>query len=464
MKKMLFSARLAGQAVFLAVASCGSSVVIQDPPSPSWLLEGVDGTARQVEQLPPSGSFAANLASVLELAGARPFEIAIARAEAQAQIAAEGEARSRFLPSLRPRAGYFRHEGFIQETGGDFLDVNKQNTTLGSSATLELNPFDAWYRSLAEARRSEASRHGVFSAQQESIQTAIQLYYELLEAHSAIAIAEEAVTHGKEFVAVEEARKKQGVGLEAHVLRAKAHLATSEGELARRKAQLSQASADLSAHLRLPEAVMIVAEEQALVAFDLTGLDGTAKDMFLKALKQRPDLKRAHALVAAAQVDKDRAAYAWILPKLRADSSFDGFGPTVSSQRGRENYSLGLEWELNFGLPFRNQQARAKLQKSQLELEALRIQIRAQILKARARRGAAGTRLAAARREVVASEEARRLVSERHKGGRALLVEVLDAQLANTRSKNGLVAMIAEYNQAQLELKLAMGSSAGKGR
>lgn len=63
----------------------------------------------------------------LQLAGAQNLDVEFAR---QRLIEAEGayaSERLRFFPTLAPGIGYRRHDGRIQDTGGDILDVSKQS-------------------------------------------------------------------------------------------------------------------------------------------------------------------------------------------------------------------------------------------------------------------------------------------------------------------------------------------------
>jgi hypothetical protein len=97
-----------------------------------------------------------DLATVLRLAGSGAEDIDLARAAAmEAANLAEAE-QARALPFLAPRVGFFRHEGLTQDTGGAFLDVDKQNAFAGTGVAVVLQPSDAIYRSLAVwAERTE---------------------------------------------------------------------------------------------------------------------------------------------------------------------------------------------------------------------------------------------------------------------------------------------------------------------
>src|SRR5207244_3425694 len=97
-----------------------------------------------------------DLPAALRLAGERANRIALVRARLDEADAAVTTAAGRLLPSLSAGGLFSRHEGRIQDTSGNFLDVDRQRLFLGTTAEVALDPAGGIYALLAARQRARA--------------------------------------------------------------------------------------------------------------------------------------------------------------------------------------------------------------------------------------------------------------------------------------------------------------------
>ena len=143
----------------LLPASCAAPP-LEPMASVSWVPEEIsveDLVAEGAGQQAEAGQrFPLDLRTLLKLAGDKTLAVQMARTQAQAAAAEESRAFSKWLPTLRPRLSFYRHEGEIQDTGGAFFGVDKQNAFGGGAVDLSLDLADAYYQNISTAQRKRA--------------------------------------------------------------------------------------------------------------------------------------------------------------------------------------------------------------------------------------------------------------------------------------------------------------------
>jgi len=421
--------------------------------------------ARQVmaaEALPvlperPDGPVSIDLATVLSLAGSSSLEIELARSSAREAAHTASAQAAKALPSFEPRIGYFNHQGQTQATAGGFLDVDKQNMSGGAGLTLVLNPGEAFFAAEAARRRADTADAIYRASVDATLRRAADAYFGLAVAEARLAISTDDVKAAEELARVERDRFEAGTGLEAAVSRATARVAESQGRLEGARGAVAASSADLVMVLSLEPGTMLVPDlADAVVLLQLVDASDL-KPLLDRALVQHPQLAAADSAIAAASIEEDQTRWGWLLPELRAGASFDEFGHDFDRLEARENYSIDLSWQLHFGLPGLHRANKERHSQATLHRGAMRDRIAADVVKARARVLAATARIEADQRAVEAAEKTLDLMRVRHTEGTGLLLEVLDAQAALARSRNGLVTAIADHNRAQYSLLRAVG-------
>src|SRR2546423_1078414 len=86
-----------------------------------------------------------NLATALHLAGSRPIDVELAAERVRGASAALALARAVWLPSVTIGGDYNRHDGKIQDSSGNVLDVSRSSVMagagsgIGSAAIFSLN-------------------------------------------------------------------------------------------------------------------------------------------------------------------------------------------------------------------------------------------------------------------------------------------------------------------------------------
>lgn len=399
-----------------------------------------------------------DLRSVLRLTGARAIAIRTARARAREAVELARAEEAGFLPEVAPVVSFFRHDGIIQETGGRFFSVGKQNTFAGGGVDLVLRPGETIYRSLAARRRAAEAAHGVVVSQHESALEAAETYFDLVAAHAKVRIAVDARAAAREFLSVETARLEQGAGLPASVARARARLAETERDLEVARQQTALVSARLVELLALDPGVVLVPRlEDAARSLGLREADRPLPELLARAAARRPELAAAQAAVEAAEAEVARTGHGWLIPELRVGTTLGGFGPNFGGLEDQATFHAALQWRLDFGLPSRYGAAVERARRVRLRLLGLQHAVSSDVVRARSRVHAGRARVRAARQEVASAEEALKLIRTRRERGADLLLKELDAQAALTRAHTALAVAIADLNAAQYALLWAIG-------
>ena len=425
---------------------------------------GVDQRLRDLADGPTLDKpVAVDLPTVLRFVGEtrETLAVLIARENAAAADAGKFSAALGFFPSVRPRLSWFRHEGRIQDTQGEFLDVDKQNAFGGVGLELALNPADAVFQTLSAYRRADASHADLETASQETLREAAHRFYDLVLARQRQRIQQEALVRAQAFVELQQARAEQGVGLAVDALRARAHAAEVQGQIAETVGDLHVASARLVELLRLDERIELEPIRGQPLLVEFVSGDVPTENLVEKARASRPELTSAEELGKALDVEKQRLGYGWAIPQIRGGVSFGEFGPTISARdtEDQESYYLALELELEANRYSRWKEASHQRRSLEFQRQRLERRIVAEVISARWASRAARQRVDAVREQVGMAEEAVRISQSRHSEGAALFLEVLDAQESLIRARSELAEATISHNRAQYDLVRAIGGA-----
>jgi outer membrane protein TolC len=148
------------------------------------------------------------------------------------------------------------------------------------------------------------------------------------------------------------------------------------------------------------------------------------------------------------------------LPRLNGFARYDWNSPTGLTS-GDRNWTVGVMAAWNpFGGPSELADVEAadgRAQAAQAQAEAARANARLEIEQTRTALSVALTRLDIAERAAAQSVEAHRIVSRKYGGGLAGVVELLDAQAAETQSALALSAARSGAIVAAAERRRALG-------
>lgn len=403
---------------------------------------------------------AIDLAAVLQLAGSSSIDVALARSQAMEVAHVAEEQKAMALPFLTPRLGFFRQEGLTQNNSGVLFDVDRQNASAGAGVDIVLQPSEAIYRSLAASRRANAAAATYRANVDATLVRAARTYFRLASSFASQGIANDDLRAAQELLRIETARKEAGAGLPASVARARSLVAEGEGRVQAAIGEVAANSAELVALLNLPSSTQLLPRiADAVVMIKLVDASQSTESLLELAYQQNPELRAAKNMTAAAGADADLTRWGWLLPELRAGAMFDEFGSRFSSLQDREQYYVGVQWRLDFGMSARHSANVERQRQADLQVASVRNQVAAAIVRLRSQARAAASRVEAGTREVEAANETLSLVQARQREGADLLLHVLDAQATLSRARSRLVTAVSDHNIAQYSLLRAVGGA-----
>ena len=402
-------------------------------------------------------AFPVDLATALRLAGAQATVVSIARERAAVAASREELVASQWFPRVGPQLGFTRIDGLVQGTDGAFVDVGKQNLLIGGGAEWRVNPAATWYATLAARRRTEASTFGITAAGHDVLRAAAQGYYDLVQAHTSIQIANRTLRAARELVEVTKTQERLGVGLPIDVLRAEARMRRTEGQLAVAQRDAGVASAGLGELLMLDPATRLVPGEKSVGTVGFVDPLAPLASLYSRAQANRPDLAAARVRLAGAEDAQRGVDRGWWWPGLAARGVVGAYGPNFGRLDGQETLYFGLEWRFGAGIPAMRREAEARRRLASLAVTKTERQALREIQVARETIRVTRARLVAARHERAAARDGVKLARAQLKRGEGLLLSVLDMEAALVRAETAHAAAVLDLNRAHYDLLHAVG-------
>jgi outer membrane protein TolC len=441
-------------------------------PLPKPLLSGEEPIP---DQLP------IDLPTALRLAGANHLQIALAAERVrQAEARLQG-ARALWLPTLDAGIEYNRHEGQIQDTGGNIIDVRRSSLFVGggpkvgsdslnggnngpSRLALGLPLADALFAPLAERQTVRASQAAHAATFNDSLLEVVIAYLDLSRAQGQVTVAREAVKNAEELVRLLEARVRAGTAPPADELRARAELADRRRQVYQAQEAVQDASAELVRLLRLQPGTSLLPLEAQPVPVCLVDIDSPLPDLIAQGLVSRPELAAHQALVQAALERLRQEQWRPFVPNLQVGLSAGGFGGGPNSFFGnfgdRTDLDALVVWELK-SLGFGNralERERASQQvQAALTAEQIRDKVAAEIVRAYYQVRLRQQQIDEARAQVEATAEALPLNFKGILGGQLRAIEAQQAIQALAAARNQYIATVIDYDRAQFQLLWALG-------
>ena len=408
---------------------------------------------------------AIDLATALRLAGARNLDVQIAREQAKEARAQYDQARMQFFPWIAPGVGYRRHEGNIQETSGNILDVERQSYSAGAALNVQLDLGDAIYASLAAKQRAKAAAEGAETQRQQSVFDAASGYFELSRAVASVAAAQEAVRIAADYAGQVSQAADAGIAFKGDVYRAQVQLEKNRMLLRQAEEQQRVAAARLAQTLRLPAAVELVPDAIELLPAQFVSTNATLESLVAQALAARPELRQSGSLAEMARAERKGVTVGPLIPTLGAQAYFGGLGGGPGNSTGNfddtRDYFVGLSWRIGPGGMFdrgRTRAASAREETAALQSEQVEREIERQVVEAHVRAQSQRDQLEMARRATNAAEELLKLSQERKEFGAAKVLETIQAEQELTRARLEYFNVLAACNRAQFALLRAVGS------
>ena len=418
-----------------------------------------------------------DLSTALQLVAGQNPQVAFAHqriAEASARLDA---AEALWLPTIRAGISLNRHEGTLQNSNGQIVDVSRNslqggfgnravgagtNQTPGLSAEFHLS--DAVFAPRIAERNLEASNFESWSTYHDQMLRASTAYLELLRAHQEKAIATETRNNAGELVRLTTSFAKTGQGAQADADRAATELAIRRNDVARADEAVQVASARLAEVLHLEAPVRVVPVEQQVAPIELVSMEPTIQQMVSIGLSSRPEVGESSQLVAAACERLKREQYAPLLPSVLLGMSYGGFGGGLGDNIGnfddRFDVDVSAVWELrNFG---RGDVAAQEIAQAQIEQARYREietmdRISREIVESRSQTRSRHRQIKTAQSAVKAAQQSYARNRQRINEGQGLPIEFLQSLQALDQAQREYLRSVTDYNVAQFRLHHALG-------
>lgn len=447
------------------------AVVLIDPTQPA----GVD------RALP------INLATALRLADARPILIAAAQASARVAEAQLERARVLWLPNLNVGTSYYRHDGGVQGSSGEFFNNGRNQFMAGGGASAFVETTNAFYAPLAARQVLRSRRFDVQAARNDMLLAVAESYFNVQQARGRVAGFEDSVDKARALTKSLDALAAGLVSpIESH--RSRTLLASLSQSVASAQGEWGVASAELTRTLRLDPTVCVLPVEAPQLQLTLIEPQPNLDRLIAVGLTRRPELASQQALVQATLVRLRQERMRPLMPSLVLSgnavpaapggylmggvfaSSNDGQSSPVV---GRNDVNLQMLWGVNnlgFGNRAMIRERNAEQQQTLIELFKTQDLVAAEIAKAHAQLEAAATRVTQAETGV---KEAQLSYAGNLKGmsqttrfGELLILvsrpqEVVAALQQLADAYNDYFVAINDYNRGQFRLYRALGYASG---
>lgn len=435
------------------------------------------------------------LGSALRLAGINNPQILIARQRVVEALALRQFAAAQFLPTLHVGTSFDDHAGNLQQSSGNILKVDRNSVYVGAGAnaiaagtvsipgvTWNLNVSDTIYNALIARQVVETRRFASRAVENDMLRRVAVGYTDLLRAEGQYALARQILTEGREVERLSAAFAKVGAGREADADRARTERSELEAQLLLVEGQVLLASDRLTELLSLPPTTRLrILDEKVIPAAVVPDPIPLAELLAIAALN-RPELQERRSAIRQAFLALDQARVLPFSPTVFVGMSYGGEGggsnlvnenpaqpgaspfarnePRFDNLKERLDLDAMVYWALEncgVGNRARLQAAGSRLGIAQLQFLEQLNRVRAEVANAYARTHARYAQIAAgeaALQHAMATFDADlRAV----RGGAGRPIELLESLRLLGRSRSAYLNAIVDYNQAQLELYVAVG-------
>jgi len=425
--------------------------------------------------------FPIDLPTALRLAGANNLQIALAVNRVEEAYANVAAADASWIPSLRAGVVYNRHNGRIQATEGDVVEVSRGslfvggglgfgnaplNAGSGGPARLfvDLSLADVLFDPLAARQVADATGANEIAVFNNALQQAALAYLQLVRAQSRVVVLEDAVRHSKRLAKITADFARVGEGYEADSQRAAAALARRQQELLQSNEEARIGSTNLASILRLDPTTNLFATDQQVMPIAMVSESDSLESLIDRGIAARPEVFRQEALLAESSTRNDQEHWRPWLPHVYAGFTGGGFGGNSNSDvkgfSDRTDFDVAAVWELEnfgFGNAARRRQRESQHQQAHLAHEQVRDSVANDVTRAYHRVHSRRQQIDAVGLQLEAAEQALQLNFDGIRGAELRPIEAQQAIDALVEAKLDQVDVVLTYNAAQFELLRAIG-------
>jgi outer membrane protein TolC len=398
------------------------------------------------------------------MGGANSLQIALAREELAEAHAGLDLAEVLWLPNLWAGVGYNKHEGALQETQGDVLQVSRNSGFVGGGIFASFDFADAMLEPRSALHDVDAASAGVSASVNDTLLAVAVAYNDLLEAQAGLTLAEENVSFAQELGKLTEAFSRSGQGLEADAARARNELAHRKRLVVAREQSVETRSARLATLLRLDPKQPLRASEPRLVPFALMPEDVELDNLVALAMDARPEIRSLTFGVSAEEAQGRQERLRPFMPRLvlglRGGGLGGGTGSDFEDFSDEGQLTAGLVWgvrNLGFGESAVRRREAAQTRRAKVQLQLVRDAVAEEVtvayLQARGRR----RQVELAMQNVAESLDSLDLNMARIRGAAGLPIEALQAIQAAATARDTYLDAVGEFNRSQFLLLRAVG-------
>lgn len=433
-----------------------------------------------------------DLASALNLAGVRNPQILLARERVVEAAALRQLAAAQFLPSLHFGTSYDSHDGNLQQSTGNILNVNRSSLYLGAGASAvgsgtvtipgvqwNLNISDTVFKAL-ESRQFVRRRQFAQRATENAMLLRVgSAYLDLVRAEGRRALALQNIADSKDVVRLLKAYVKAGQGRQADEDRAMTDYLHRQEFLQQTEGDVLTASARLAELLDLqPEPRLHPIEDRAVPSAAVPDAIPLT-ELLAIAVLNRPELHEQQAAIRQALLHLDGAKVLPFSPTVLVGFSYGAEGggsnlvaqpvgsnpfaagaPRFSNLNERADFDAAIFWtlqNLGVGNVAQIRMARSNLTSANLELVRRMNIVRAEVAVAH---GQIQARLL----QIETCEQAVKAITlgfgqdfRRIRGGEGLPIELMNSLRLLGQARLAYLDAIMDYNQAQMNLYVFLG-------
>lgn len=406
-----------------------------------------------------------DLPTAVRLADERNLDVAIFLARIEAADARLKQARLSAVPSVRVGATEDRHEGNIQETSGNVIDVDRASRFRGVTAGIGIDVADAIFAPLVARQNRTALVAGSTANRHQVLMQVAAAYVQLVQTRSEADVIDRALQRAEDLAALTASYAESGEGLPSDAEMAAVQPLLWQQRRAIAEEREAAANAELVRLLHLDAGVELEPLDAAPPHLDIFSGDEDVAELIARAQQGRPENEQAEALVAAAEGQLRAERFGRFVPSLSLSTSTGEFGggpgTSILNMDDRRDRSLMLYWQFDgFGLGQRArlEERRAELHALTLEREKLRDAIAAEVREDHAVIVSLKRQIALADTAVAHAQRAYELNRTRIFDQQGLPLEALQAMQTLATAELAALEARAAWSIAQLRLHTAIGN------
>jgi outer membrane protein TolC len=432
-----------------------------------------------------------DLPSAVRLAGLQNPDLFLARQRVVEAAAIRQLAASQLLPSLNVGTNFDSHSGNLQQSNGNILNVSRSALYAGAGANAvaagtvnipgvvwNLNVSNSIYGILVARQVVNQRQFANLQTNNDILQEVAIAYYELLRAEGLRAVKLQMRGETAEVADITAKYAATGVGREADAERATTELAQRETDVLETEGQVMVASANLCRLLNLDPSLRLHVTDGWVVPTPIVPEPITLSELVAMSMLQRPDLAERRAAIQEAFLSLQSARVLPFSPNTLVGFSAGTFGggsnlvasgtppaPTTPGPRfgnfaSRDDFDVVVYWtlqNLGYGNKALIDAARSRLRQSDFQQLIVLNKARAEVATAYARARARYAQIGTNERAIRSGRAGFQQDFLRTRNQQGLPIETLDNLRLWNRASIEYLNSIVDFNEAQVQLYIALG-------